>query len=173
MKFDSIEYLKSGNKKQRQAYSVLTKAKVLSKLKKYDPILVGTIPINIDIETSDLDISCCFSDKEEFIKSITCLFHQEKNFRLKELVLGSSSVVVSFVRDSFEIEIFAQDIPTKKQYAYRHMLVEYDLLKRFGADFRQRIVTLKQQGYKTEPAFGVALGLKGDPYQELLNFEQE
>ncbi len=37
--------------------------------------------------------------------------------------------------------------------------------------FRQEIIALKKQGYKTEPAFAMALGLKGDPYyKELLNY---
>src|SRR5690606_36414925 len=71
MNFDNIEYLQHGNDRQRQAYSILTNNQVLSKLKQFDPVLVGTIPINIDIENSDLDIICCFSDKQEFQKSVT------------------------------------------------------------------------------------------------------
>lgn len=74
MNFDNIEYLQNGNEKQRQVYSILTYNQVLSKLKQFDPILVGTIPINIDIENSDLDIICCFSDKQEFQKSIVSKF---------------------------------------------------------------------------------------------------
>ncbi|MGV2488720.1 UNVERIFIED_CONTAM: DUF4269 domain-containing protein, partial [Bacillus mycoides] len=61
MNFDNIEYLQHGNNRQRQAYSILTNNQILSKLKQFDPILVGTIPINIDIENSDLDIICCFA----------------------------------------------------------------------------------------------------------------
>lgn len=66
MNFDNIEYLQNGNDRQRQAYSTLSDNQILPKLKRYDPILVGTIPINIDIENSDLDIICCFADKREF-----------------------------------------------------------------------------------------------------------
>lgn len=64
--FDNIEYLQRGNNRQQQAYSTLMSNFILEKLKYFDPILVGTIPINIDIEGSDLDIICCFSDKQEF-----------------------------------------------------------------------------------------------------------
>lgn len=43
---------------QQKAYQVITDHAILEKLAQYNPILVGTIPINIDIEESDLDIIC-------------------------------------------------------------------------------------------------------------------
>ncbi|MNY83296.1 hypothetical protein D3C86_2259750 [compost metagenome] len=48
------------------------------------------------------------------------------------------------------------------------MYVEYNLLSIHGEQFRQHIIELKKQGLKTEPAFAQALGIKGDPYLELL-----
>jgi hypothetical protein len=172
MNFDSIEYLQNGNDRQRQAYSILTNNQILSKLKKFDPILVGTIPINIDIENSDLDIVCSFSDKQEFQKSITEIFSNEKGFSIRENpYLETPAIVANFFIASFEIEIFGQNIPTRQQFAYRHMLVEYKLLNKYGEKFRQQIVELKQQGFKTEPAFAKALNLPGDSYLELLKFE--
>ena len=56
--FTKIEYLKNGNQKQVLAYKILSEYKVLANIAEFDPILVGTIPINIDIENSDLDIIC-------------------------------------------------------------------------------------------------------------------
>lgn len=58
-----------------------------------------------------------------------------------------------------------------QQFAYRHLIIEYNLLNQYGEKFRQQIIELKRQGHKTEPAFGLALGLTGDPYMELLKFE--
>jgi len=172
MNFDTIEYLQNGNEKQRQAYSILTNNLVLSKLKKFDPILVGTIPINIDIENSDLDIICTFFDKNEFQKSITENFGNKEEFSIRDnLHLETYAVVANFFLDGFEIEIFGQSIPTRHQLAYRHMIVEYNLLNKYGEMFRQQIINLKREGYKTEPAFAKALDLPGDPYMELLKFE--
>ena len=51
------------------------------------------------------------------------------------------------------------------------MLIEHRLLQERGEAFRRAIITLKQRGYKTEPAFAKALGLKGDPYLALLPYE--
>lgn len=168
--FEDIGYLKAGNNKQRKAYNTLKKHRVLDQLEMFDPILTGTIPINIDIETSDLDISCCYSDKDEFIRVVTRLFGDEKHFTLRENS-EFGSVVCSFWLENFEIELFGQNIPTRQQHAYRHMLIEYRLLEERGEAFRQEIIALKKQGYKTEPAFGIALGLEGNPYEELLKFD--
>lgn len=173
MNFDNIEYLLHGNDRQQQAYSVLTNNQVLSKIKQFDPILAGTVPIGIDIENSDLDIICCFADKNEFFKTITDNFRNEKNFTIKEQPnFDTIAIVANFFLDSFEIEIFGQNKPTKQQFAYRHMLIEYKLLNQYGENFRKKIIELKKQGYKTEPAFAIALGLSGCPYTELLKFEE-
>ncbi len=170
--FDNIEYLQHGNNRQQQAYSMLMSNFILEKLKCFNHVLVGTIPINIDIERSDLDIICYFADKQEFQKFITENFSSEKRFTIKEQQNSDTLVIVaSFVVDNFEIEIFGQNTPTKNQFAYRHMIVEHNLLNKYGEVFRQEIIKLKRQGHKTEPAFAIALDLKGDPYKELLKFE--
>jgi len=174
MNFENIEYLKHGNNRQRQAYFILTSNQILSKVKRFDPILVGTIPINIDIENSDLDIICCFTDKQEFQKSIIDNFSNEGSFTIRvQPSLDTVAIVANFVVDNFEIEIFGQSTPTKQQFAYRHLIVEHNLLNKHGEKFRQQIVEFKRQGYKTEPAFALALGLTGDPYIELLKFETQ
>ena len=168
--FDNIEYLKSGTERQKQAYSVLTENEVLQKLKPFSPILVGTIPINIDIESSDLDIICYWKDKNDFISHLKKTFCGESNFEIRENQ-SRNSVVANFILQDFEIEIFGQNIPVKEQFAYRHLIIENNLLRKKGDDFRTQIIELKKQGYKTEPAFAAALGLTGNPYIELLSFE--
>lgn len=170
--FENIEYLKYGNKRQQLAYSALTKNCILTKLNRFDPIPVGTIPVNIDIESSDLDIICYFTDKQEFQNSITDIFKTENGFTIKEKVdIDPIAIVANFIADGFEIEIFGQSIPTKQQIAYKHMIIEHKLLNQHGEAFRQKIIELKRQGYKTEPAFALLLGLTGDPYNELLKVE--
>lgn len=172
--FKSIDYLKNGTKRQQLAYAILTNSQLLSSLKQYDPILVGTIPINIDIEGSDLDIICYFTDKQDFINTLNYIFKTEKNFNITEQQNQDTiSIVANFVMGDFGIEIFGQNIPTKQQFAYQHMIIEHKIITKRGEQFRQQIIKLKQQGYKTEPAFGIALGLEGNPYTELLNFETD
>ena len=44
------------------------------------------------------------------------------------------------------------------------------ILEKEGEEFRKQIINLKEKGWKTEPAFAKLLGLKEDPYLELLNY---
>ncbi|MCH5690657.1 DUF4269 domain-containing protein [Niabella sp. W65] len=97
--------------------------------------------------------------------------HAAKKFSIRERTGKEETVVVNFFADGFEIEIFAQNIPTRQQMAYRHLVIEHELLNQYGEVFRQQVVALKKQGYKTEPAFARLLKLEGDPYQALLRFE--
>ena len=66
-KFLDIEYLKDGNYKQRKSYEILNASNLFNILEKYNPVLAGTIPIDIDIDKSDLDIVCEVKDFMGFI----------------------------------------------------------------------------------------------------------
>ncbi len=168
--FLDIKYLQQGTPRQQQAYKVLTQNNILQKLAGFTPILVGTIPINIDIEESDLDIICQWKEKEKFISLLKKEFEEYTKFNLQS---DNEKIICNFWIDTFEIEIFGQNTPTTQQYAYRHMLVEHELLEKYGEEFRLKIIALKQQGIKTEPAFAELLGLKGNPYKELLKYGRE
>jgi len=170
--FRNIDYLKIGNQKQIQAFKVLTEKKILMNLAEFYPVLVGTIPINIDIETSDLDIICYWIDKMVFTEKIQSNFNNEDKFIIRDTFINNQeTVIASFETAGFKIEIFGQNIPVREQNGYRHMITEYEILQSKGENFRREIIKLKQQGYKTEPAFGLLLGLKGDPYSALLDYK--
>lgn len=174
MTFDNIEYLKNGNDRQRAAYRTLTKNSVFEKLKPFSPLLTGTIPINIDIEDSDLDIICYWQKKDEFITALKNEFGMMDSFRVTERMTNNhETVLAKFRLDQFDIEIFGQNRPTKDQEGFRHMVIEYQILQDRGEDFRQEIIKLKKAGLKTEPAFGKLLNLQGNPYEELLKYKSE
>lgn len=170
--FRDISYLKTGNPKQQTAFHVLTQYKILEYLAEFDPILVGTIPINIDVENSDLDIVCYWKNKSDFIERIKHLFENENHFSIREIVIhNQESVVANFFIEAFEIEIFGQNIPTELQNGYKHMVIEDQILHSRDENFRLEIIKLKESGIKTEPAFGLLLDLNGNVYQELLDYK--
>ncbi|WP_125722541.1 DUF4269 domain-containing protein [Flavobacterium ustbae] len=170
--FKNLSYLQTGTAKQIAAFSVLTNHKVLENLADFDPILVGTIPINIDIEDSDLDIVCYWENKLDFIEKTKKLFGKENRFTIREeLINNQESIIANFFIDTFEIEIFGQNIPTELQNGYRHMVIEHQILSSRGENFRLQIISLKEKGLKTEPAFGLLLGLNGNVYEELLDYK--
>ncbi|WP_294283663.1 DUF4269 domain-containing protein [uncultured Chryseobacterium sp.] len=172
--FTTTDYLRNGNEKQRRAYEVLSKYRIFEKLKDYAPVLAGTIPIGIDIEGSDLDIICevdlrfedDFLDDLAFSKCIPDDIDVKIEYPMIE---GEKCITVNFTIEEFPVEIFGQNKPATEQKAYRHMMAEYRILQEKGEDFKNEIIALKKQGIKTEPAFGILLGLK-NPYEDLLKF---
>jgi len=161
-----IGYLKDGNDRQKKAYRVLKETDILPILKEYDPIVVGTIPIRIDIPGSDIDIVCNVSGILSFRELVKRSFSKYELF--SDTIRDDEQVyVASFIYDGLEIEIYATDKPSHLQNGYLHMIVEYRILCLKGEKFRAEIIRLKENGYKTEPAFGKLLGLE-NPYQDLL-----
>lgn len=122
--FETLDYLRHGNKRQQRALIVIEQNSLFTILAPYDPLLAGTIPINIDIETSDLDILCCWKNRVGFLDDVSEYFSHQKNFQLKTAdIRGRESVIASFSLEEFEIEIFGQNIPSRDQDAFRHMLM--------------------------------------------------
>ncbi|TGK16395.1 DUF4269 domain-containing protein [Leptospira kmetyi] len=48
-----------------------------------------------------------------------------------------------------------------------HLQIEHKILSIAGENFKNRIRFLKNEGWKTEPAFAYLLGIQGDPYHAL------
>lgn len=170
--FTNIEYLRSGNARQQLAYRELNELKIFQILGPFDPILTGTIPIEIDIPESDLDLICHCTDHEIFEHEILKHFSHQNGFAQKRITINSIlSTVACFKTNHFEFEIFGQNIPTTQQNAYQHMIKEHDILMHLGEHFKDQVIQLKRQGIKTEPAFAQLLNLPGNPYTELLKYD--
>lgn len=171
--FKNINYLKYGTERQKLAFDEIKKYKILEKLRKYNPILTGTIPIRIDLPESDLDIICECEDHLEFSKFLSQEFSKFDRFKVYTVLQDEvKSTIAEFKTNSFEFEIFGQNIASEKQNAYRHMIIENWILNEKGAEFREKVIKLKSNGMKTEPAFAKLLGLTGNPYSELLKLEK-
>jgi len=86
------------------------------KLNAYNPTPIGTPPLNIDIESSDIDIACTAEKLVEFETVVSKLYSHHSNyysdyFRSR----GNDGVRVSFIFDNWEIELFCQSIPVEEQ----------------------------------------------------------
>jgi hypothetical protein len=172
MNWNDITYLKRGNHRQRQAYTALHSLDLFAHLAEYTPVLAGTVPLSIDIYSSDLDILCFATDLAAFAARLRALFGGRNAFQLKtKEIRGVPAVVASFEHAGFPIEIFAQPVPVEQQNGYRHLVIEHRLLALGGEEMAEAIRQRKQSGMKTEPAFAQYLRLDGDPYQALLDLE--
>lgn len=163
-------YLKRGNDTQRRAFQTLVSLRVFERLAAYDPVLVGTIPIDVDIKTSDLDVICDARNLDAFERDVREHFGAKRAFAIKRNVHhGVPAVIARFETDAFPIEIFGQPLRVAEQAAYRHMVVEARLLQLGGQGARDAIRELKRAGVKTEPAFAQHFNIAGDPYAALLD----
>jgi ribosomal protein S18 acetylase RimI-like enzyme len=138
---------------------------LLARLAPYSPTLIGTFPLGLQIEGSDLDIACSSEDLEELeavlrsIPGVSVEHHPE--------------AIVGRTEDrGLPIEIFGERQPVTSQNGFRHMIVEGRLLAVGGEALRNVIRAMKRAGSKTEPAFAELLGLEGDPYAALLALER-
>lgn len=167
--FEDIEYLREGNPVQRHCYEVLTDLKIMEVLRIYSPVLVGTIPIGINIEDSDADIICNAPELDKIQTRVRSIYGVKKNF--SDMLTGNN-YVASFTEKDLPVEIYAENRSSLLQNGYCHMLIEHRILSLAGDGFKEEIIRLKQSGYKTEPAFGYLLHLK-EPYSDLLTLSEK
>lgn len=169
--FTSIEYLRNGNLRQQEVHSLLVRHNIMHLLSRYQPLLTGTIPLEIDIETSDIDIVCYCPDPHTFVLDLDAAFSDYEQFRISDKTINRRpTTICTFQINGFLIEIFGQNRPSQEQDAFLHMVNEHRILSSRGEGFRQEIIRLKRSGLKTEPAFARALDLHGDPYEAMLRF---
>ncbi|WP_010095541.1 DUF4269 domain-containing protein [Ornithinibacillus scapharcae] len=170
---DSMKMLRNGNDKQLAAFRAIQDLNILVELNKYSPVICGTIPLGVDTDESDIDVIMEVHDLQTFMGEISQLYDDFEGFRVKETVIRNNPVVkANFHYAEFEFELFAQSQPVKEQHAYIHLVMEYELLSKYPG-IKEKIINLKQQGIKTEPAFCQVLGIEGsDPYTDLISAGQ-
>ncbi len=172
--WQDIDFLQNGSVTQKRAWNSLHNTMALDLLAHYNPVLTGSVPIDIDVEGSDLDIICTALDLKKFKDFITAEFSHRKNFCIQQInVNGQPTIIATFKDEYFPYEIFGQAVPVNQQNAYLHMLIESFLLGVGGDRARRTIRGMKANGIKTEPAFASYFGISGDPYKELRNFALE
>ncbi len=170
----SLHYLRTGSPRQQQAYATLEASGLWPLLSEFTPVLAGTVPLGIDIATSDLDVLCEVPEAAQtrFAALLRAHFGARPGFRLAQRRIGGhAATVCGFGYESEEIEVFGQALPIAQQHGWRHLLVERAVLAAGGEAWRTAVRALKRQGFKTEPAFAQLLGLPGDSYAALLTLE--
>lgn len=169
----NIDDLIHGTTVQKEVYNLLLELDIMNLLKGYNPLLVGTIPLGIQVEGSDLDIICEVYDPVKFKALVVLYFGAMEGFVSESRVVqGIPRTKINFMVKGWPIELFGQPRRTELQNGYLHMIVEAEILAQMDDDFRERIILLKSSGWKTEPAFAKAMGLEGDPYEALLELEK-
>lgn len=135
------------------------------------PALAGSIPLDLALDESDLDIITYSSDLKNYAAQLYREFGELDGFQSSRgIVLGVATLITKFRFHSENYEVFTQSVLVPEQSAVVHLMVEERLLRLGGSKFREKVWAARQSGVKTEPAFGAVLGLE-EPYRELLLLE--
>lgn len=149
--------------------TALAASEVLGRLRRFDARLVGTLPLDLAVPGSDIDIVCHAPDALAFSAALWSGFRAGRDFSLHQWRGGMRAVVARFRLLGWPFEIFGAPVPVEAQAGWRHFEVERRLLALGGAPFRAEVRAARRLGLKTEPAFAAVLGLCGDPYAALLD----
>jgi ribosomal protein S18 acetylase RimI-like enzyme len=148
-------------------------ARLFRDLEAFQPTLVGTYPLGLQVDGSDLDIACTCEDLEAFERTLRATLSALgiADVRVDRAGCAPPAIVAAFRIGDIAIEVFGQPLPVHEQRGFRHMVIEGQLLVYGGAALRDQVRALKRAGIKTEPAFAELLSLAGDPYSALLELE--
>lgn len=161
---ESVVTLEANSK----VFQSIIESKVLKNLKLYKPLVVGTYPLGLNTNSSDIDILLYNDDLNELTNTVKNYYKNFDSFNI-HCDEKNNYIVISFNFENLKFELYAEKVPTLQQRALKHFQIEERLLKLGSSRFKQKIVNYRGQGLKTEPAFAKAMGLNGNSYIELLN----
>lgn len=147
------------------------RTRLMTILAQYDPHLAGTPPLGLDLPTSDVDVLCCARDYVAFATTLWNAYGNEADFSLRQWTTQGRPVIGSFTAHDWRFEIFGHSKAVRRQPGWRHFVVERRLLALAGAEFQKAVIEKRVSGIKTEPAFALLLGLRGNPYRAVLDLE--
>lgn len=146
-------------------------------LKPYRSRIVGTMPLGLHTADSDIDVLVEVQDLEAFAALMERTYGDRDDFSLSRRgadAADGEAVVVRLDTAVYPVEVHAQVRPMVEQRPYRHYAMANRLLRLGGADLREQVLALKEEGQATEPAFVQVLGLDGvDASASLLALENE
>lgn len=158
---------------QREVFSALKQLNILKELKTYGPAVVGTFPLGLAMEFSDVDILISSGSLDTIRSKLHQLYGTEKEFKIEDdEVMSQRAITCSFIFEKILFEVFVQETVAYAQSAFLHFNVEERLLKLGGAEFVSRVKEHRRAGLKTEPAFMKALGLDFEPYSHMLRLQK-
>jgi hypothetical protein len=169
-RFSKNEWLDESNANHLAIKGFLENTRIIKSLNCFQPLIAGTFPIGLEVEGSDVDLLCSYSEAATRL---------ELQSRLQEMQPGikycnaQDHFTASWEWEHLPIELYASEVPSADQAAFRHLLIEAWLLETHGPELKATVLHLKQQGIKTEPAFAKALEMEGDPYTVLLDLAEK
>lgn len=154
---------------------LLSELKLFEMFKEHQPFVAGTIPLAIDLEGADIDFLITFPDPLQFGELCKQGFSLMPEFELSTgEIKGNPYCLCRFEYRSLPVELFCSSVSTYKQNAFLHFQIEEKLLKYGPVTWHNDVISLKNRGLKTEPAFAKLLNYtETDAYSFLLDLQKK
>lgn len=108
-RFNDLSYLEKGTPLQRKSYALIHNHQIMQALHEFNPILIGTIPIDIAVWNSDLDIACEVYDLDKFERKCHENFEKHNGYSFKvETVRGIEVGIANFKIDDMLLEVYGE-----------------------------------------------------------------
>ncbi len=173
MELLDLKTLSRGTERQKLAYQALQRLGIFELLKEHCPVVAGSIPIDVDLPDSPLEIFCSTDNLETFSEDVNQHFRDCEKFELHHTVIRNQpTVTAKFSSYEFHIELFAQGQSVFTQPAVVCTLVEARLLTFAPKEAKDKIRELKNKGLSTDQAFAQCFEIAGDAREELLKMSK-
>lgn len=153
--------------------AAIDRSGLLEELRGFDPRVVGTLPLDLSIPTSDIDVVCHVTDAAVFAEILWRRYRSCDRFALHQWRSSPRPVVARFDWGGWPFEVFGDPRPVDQQEGWLHFEIERRLLALDDGRLRRAVAGRRDRGMKTEPAFTAVLGIAGDPYAGLLALRRE
>ena len=132
-------------------------------------MVIGTIPLDLAVDGSDLDIAFHTTDLNAAAVAFRSRWRHHPGFSLRHgQTQGAPSLTVRLSFQGLPVAVLASPLPLHTQHGARHFRIEADLLGLLGPTFHSRVRQLRDGGQETASAFACALSLHGDPHEAIL-----
>ena len=149
--------------KKSHLHKILSSVVLTSLFQNFNALLVGTPPLDLDVENSDIDI-ILKADADE-------LLHLLQSHITSEFIKTANNTF-NFELHSVPIQIYlCKEKPTSQQ-SYQHFQAEEKILKYCRSLDLANLKKLRECGVKTEKAFTQILKLHGDEYETMSNLNK-
>lgn len=162
--------IRDGSPRQMRAYSVVfDELMVFLHMKPYKPVWVGSYPLGIDAETSDINILLEPEQLRVFLVDVRKHYGHHDDFKLVWKAINKTPTIVArFQVKGFWVDMFAQCRPLNEQDAFVQMLMTARLLAIGGDEACEGIRQNKTNGQNTPDAIMAYFNIETDNAQQKL-----
>lgn len=98
---------------------VIEDLEILTRLAEFTPVVIGTPPLGLATNESDIDVACTSPDFDRFSAVVRPAFDRMEAFAIRHVDhLAAPAAVASFKAMEWEIELFCQKVATGYQWGF-------------------------------------------------------